>query len=1062
MQTAPKFSSFKAQPTSTLQDNSNDYEASHSKHVRHSDVRRHRHRHRHSVEAQSQHSSENRHNDSERISSPISRAIPDLPGKHVADAHPGHRKWMKDLSADTHTLKYGPEKFGWKSPMYLLHTRQALGVPNADQTFSHHKTLKSLSRKEVRRLSEAGDYISPSDLAEDLDSSLYISLRSSKRRRLAQHNDLMQIDSEDESSPDEREEKDIVPCEKDPTPFIGNVALREKRERLINDTKCSPSEINAWLNLVGFQDEWVGSGLSDENFEGRERAQKLNDRAATAAKLKIEILEEALKAAGHDPMNADALLVAVMVEQEKLFSPAEYLEKLKTLAHAHPGLPLLWEKYLHCLAHDRSGTIRLEFCLDEAQYHWKNLKAGSATDSPQKAIINTFVIFTQLLLHGGQNERAIALWQAVLELQFFKPNVQWTDVEELSSKFEQFWDSECPRVGEKNATGLRNFLPSSTDKFFVEELPRRRFPSHASSPKDWATQEIRKAAALQMPGRPMDEHGDEDDPYHFILYSDVEPLVSILRMDFPPRLTINAFLHVFGLPAMAVNRREQIECEINHELYGFPAEIVMRPPHRPNHEHDRADIKASRLGQFQGLRTSTSSLFSSPQSLFSPFPWYAQVNERSRDFVLNTLEMLSLAQPDNDELAEYCIALAALTDPTRAHRFAKKSLKQRSSNLRLYNAYALFESRLGHTEASAQVCLTAIKMSESLAMPAQLDAMLLYRTWIREALKNKEYESALRRLIMIAHPLLTDSTCLDNDHLARTETKLKENLVNAVQAESFNHITTAIDCLSLLSYLSVLVSHNPCSEIPSLSLGFHIYVDAISEASVTNIPALAELTCQSACEFINHHIDAFGRAMDPTLFQSILTFLRQATARFPSNIGINAVMNILAPKTDRLRALLHSTGITEPKSTSAWAMLISKEMERGPEFGGSPIVVRKCFQDATRSESGHWCSALWVWWLEWEVKLVDESGNAVHTKSDGRRKRQRRERAGALKQAKDVWLQGWGVLPFVKDWLVVGLALLGEAFTVEEAKGFFDLMVERGVRFHLDLHKALGDAMDSS
>jgi hypothetical protein len=105
--------------------------------------------------------------------------------------------------------------------------------------------------------------------------------------------------------------------------------------------------------------------------------------------------------------------------------------------------------------------------------------------------------------------------------------------------------------------------------------------------------------------------------------------------------------------------------------------------------------------------------------------------------------------PDNDDLAEYTLALEYAARPKEAKKYAKSLLKKHSSNLRLYNAYALIELRCGNADMAQRVWTTTLSMSRNLAEEDRADGIVLWRTWLWEAVKSQNFSKATQIFLAI-------------------------------------------------------------------------------------------------------------------------------------------------------------------------------------------------------------------------------------------------------------------------------------------------------------------------
>jgi hypothetical protein len=163
-----------------------------------------------------------------------------------------------------------------------------------------------------------------------------------------------------------------------------------------------------------------------------------------------------------------------------------------------------------------------------------------------------FLRLTAFLKQAGYHELSTALWQALLDIVVLRPlNIP---SENLMTNFEEFWDSELPRLGESIGSGWRSYM----------SIPKPQLPEPVTyqpqtiRPKrdifsSFARVEDIVEKALYQPGRTLDEAG-EDDPFHVILFSDLEPFLSalILTTEIIQPL-VHAFLCYCQLPSLMCN-----------------------------------------------------------------------------------------------------------------------------------------------------------------------------------------------------------------------------------------------------------------------------------------------------------------------------------------------------------------------------------------------------------------------------------------------------------------------------------------------------------------------------
>lgn len=116
-------------------------------------------------------------------------------------------------------------------------------------------------------------------------------------------------------------------------------------------------------------------------------------------------------------------------------------------------------------------------------------------------------------------------------------------------EFEDFWDSEVPRIGEPGSQGWRSTHESEVS---VEPPPIR--PRDLDTGKDgdpyarWYRAERRAEQALNLPGRARDLDPPGDDPFHMIMFDDVAPFLFPVQTPLARLQLIYAFLTFLGLP----------------------------------------------------------------------------------------------------------------------------------------------------------------------------------------------------------------------------------------------------------------------------------------------------------------------------------------------------------------------------------------------------------------------------------------------------------------------------------------------------------------------------------
>ena len=764
MQNVPKFSSFKpktvqthARPTTSTssqgpeehqqpQDNSRRPDRDEGRHHGSSE-RRHKGRHHHRTE-----------------SGRKRRQLAGSPPAAIPEQSEGLDKIVSiDRKGDKGNAQFGTNDSA-KVPKYKAPAdRKTLGKRWRDLDFPNQpKPLSSLPKTDLAAIQRHETFIAPQKPVDGdawlNDLSLeYLPLRGNRKRKrpasiagAESHAVPPETNFDDPASgraheSDHSESSDAT-SESDLELAANEVHLetrmRQEHDRLLRTTREDSHNVQAWLDLADYQDDWVRDGLA-----ARGSRHSLRD-ATTSAELKLAILSEALKVIPKSANGWERLLIRLMTVGRRLWSLEEQVErwnKLMSQSHGSPGLSLQYFNFVQTndFSFERCRGSLIE-CLNST-VHTESAQPTSDRDLKWcKESIHLFHRLTIVLRDSGYQEQALALWQAILEIQFNQVKVTSAAPQygtpELLELFAKFWDSEKPRIGESE--DIQNSSLPSTDR------PKPNTSGQRATKDllvEWATWEGNTASRFSMPGRTSDDEDESGDPFHVVLSADIEPFLPFCIQQHDPSLLIDAFLSFFRLPPLPASS----DCSNLSPWHtdGFTKSCGSSPL---NNSNDTAgdyspqhNTCVSALAYLHLFPATTDTLFTEPHQ-FSHFH-----NTQSRQihiFLHNTLAALLRSLPANDNLASYFLAFETAIFPAQARKTAKGLLKQRSSQTQLWNAYALVEEQLGNTDAADRTLATAIKMNGSWEASGKEEVLLLWRTWIALAMRRGDLNAAVRRL----------------------------------------------------------------------------------------------------------------------------------------------------------------------------------------------------------------------------------------------------------------------------------------------------------------------------
>jgi len=340
--------------------------------------------------------------------------------------------------------------------------------------------------------------------------------------------------------------------------------------------------------------------------------------------------------------------------------------------------------------------------------------------SLERTILYVFHRFARLAKESGYNELGIACFQALIELNLFRPEsppcpTSDSALEAELDRFEEFWDSECPRFGEEGAKGWRAWdLDESVDiPTTVKEMS-----------EDWYEHE--EQSKHDIPARTTDDL--DDDPYRVILFNDIRPFLYAFTTDVVKELSY-AFISFCGInlpsPDLSSNQITDPWLSTTFDFRQF------WPPPTNNNSIEWINgevVEPERLSGFTTPFTFPKKLF--PLDIDTLFPldtWFglqlSDLHSLNTQFLSTALHQLN---PQDEHLTITHLAIQNAVSPTTVLRLVKGYLKPRKTSLALYNVYALLLWQRSSFDEARKVWRMAIDMTTT----THVNPILLWRTWI--------------------------------------------------------------------------------------------------------------------------------------------------------------------------------------------------------------------------------------------------------------------------------------------------------------------------------------------
>ncbi|XP_017281642.1 nuclear exosome regulator NRDE2 [Kryptolebias marmoratus] len=329
-----------------------------------------------------------------------------------------------------------------------------------------------------------------------------------------------------------------------------------------------PTDTQLWIQFIHYQDEVSAAAFEgEEEQQGSDSAERRKSSCRAILEKKLSIAERALAS---NPTCTDLQLERLKICQE-LWEPSALAKEWKKLVFLHPNSAPLWRKYLLFTQSSFSSftVTKVNSAYGKCLSTLSAVRDGSMLSHPappgiEEDMLDILAQQCHFLRQAGQCEKAISLFQAMMDFTFFKPD----SVKNLSTKqqvefFEPFWDSGEARVGEVGAKGWKAWMVQQERGGWIqpcaeedeedeeeeeEEVKDRSLPRATV----WLDVESSREAAHWLPWRPDKAKGqseeDCEDPDRQVLFDDIGPsLICLSSPELQLRLLLH-FLSFLGLP----------------------------------------------------------------------------------------------------------------------------------------------------------------------------------------------------------------------------------------------------------------------------------------------------------------------------------------------------------------------------------------------------------------------------------------------------------------------------------------------------------------------------------
>lgn len=804
-----------------------------------------------------------------------------------------------------------------------------------------------------------------------------------------------------------------------------NDAAHQKHLRLLKATKNSPQNAQLWLDLINHQKTSFG-GQGNPEWAG-------STSSRGVAELKISLYERALGQV-KDQDGREILILGLMHEGKKVWDSHTQLAKWETILESKHSVEL-WKSYLNFKQTNAPGHSSEE-CMKVCRL---SLQAAQAIEPGRPRDAHCIYIFLRLSLYLWQidmTEFAIGLWQALLELTFCSPANHSRD--QLLSSFQDFWNSEVSRIGEKGANGWRFGRSAEVE----QKADRKPQLERDMTLNTWAILETDLSRDSGLPARSLDETSDMD-PYRIVLFSDITEYLFLPTTEIGAHLLLNAFLLFSGLDPVS-SLPETGKWQTDPFVFShFPSSKSSRVSpllmgNEPNSFNPQSIVLESEAIKI-GPRASLVSTANFPIGIYP-------------DFIHLTLLQLTSVSPElmpKEALMQYALSIEARTNPRSARKQAKSFLKRQPESLRLYNAYALLDCHMGNIEAAEKVWSTSLSMRASSKDPKDEVTFSVWRDWVWSYMTQKLFQRARSILTMIPDGRVSLPDVRDAESSLVIAAQIKADNFIVLELESCLTDKRVHDLVALTDLLAFYRYLNTDCKLDAALQVYSYYLSTIERVATERKLDVLETIHERRAELLHAHATTFGRPFQPN---QLMNCLRESIQKFPNNFLLLWKQHRLGQQAgvlDRLREL--DLSVRDQKdfgheefSVASICLNVFIELERPSYSGSTNHSIRAAFQRATgQGSNGIYCVNLWKAYILWELSVA-EASHAVPVKASRRAKT-------TANNVKDVFRAALQACPWAKEIYMMPFQenSLNSLLDEEELKQLYHSMIERGCAFAL-------------
>ncbi|XXG96521.1 hypothetical protein Hte_002804 [Hypoxylon texense] len=805
--------------------------------------------------------------------------------------------------------------------------------------------------------------------------------------------------------------------------------VRLKSVELSRRVRDHAEDIGAWLELVDLQDTLLQVNVQDGRRPTAAEVKSFAD-------IKLSMLQQAYSHSAID-LQQEKLQLRIMQEGSKIWDLKTLSKRWDEALEKHGASFELWRAYAS-FRQTRLSAFQYE---EIRELYVKRLRQLETIVSAKESqldrlriydeMIYVFLRATRFISDAGYRERATAAWQATLEMTFARPEALENTEMKVPSSFQDFWESEVPRMGEESAQGWAAFERNNGVQEPPEPRPSEatRFPSTRDGYRAWEIIERQRAQAAINPARTLDD-GIEDDPFRVVMFADIHDMLLYLTTEAIPgvqRQLLDAFLIFCQLPPTLCPTGIPQDMLRDDFLICSPAKLL-NTEISPDPGSEEQTKKPPELSHdYQQMNITTEVLFSLPH-------WF-KILKNIRDdipkcqyqWISTTLKQLVRVFGVR-ELGPYYLAFESVNQPGNEKKTAKALLKQDSTNVSLYVGYSMLEWARGNKDVArntlaAATGLTAILTHEkaSLGIVAawmELEDCNLPRSILQLCALSDETSSAT--------PILEISAA-STTQILRARQFLSSNRDYLLSSGDAANAVIYAEGLALLEYLTRQSNKEPSSgsqgDIWSAISSISTCSDELVFRGLADSPPHERLL-QSAARLLYYH--ARQGPFRPGFLREQLTKYINLFPRNTIFLDLFAWREARLSIDDRVRSILDKVVLTKSNDCVSSRVFAIRYEARA----GNVHSTQAAFEHALESEACKNHPGLWMAYIRF-----------CHERKELRSK------------AKSVFYRALQCCPWSKEVFMEAFATLVRDMDSSELKSVYNTLSEKGLRVHVEMEE---------